>query len=1046
VTHIIAEHLSTAKANIFKRQRNPTPVVSPKWIVDSIAQQCLLPYVKYLIEEVKDRGQQKGIKELFAAGGKAPSLLAKTTQQDSTMQSNAPSKLPPTSVRTNQEYSGESKSKISMNQNIDNAITEQTPKPYRPTVSNDGTKQNTDLPSKVDSAQAAVTKPPLKPQGKINDKLINGRIRTVGTDPNFVNSYFSSSRLSFIGSYKQRTANVSSPSKASRKDTAHLDRYVFHVDMDCFFASVALRNFPQYKDKPVVISHHGKKKDNVTGNIESEFAVSKKSTSECATCNYKAREFGIKKGMFLGRAKELCPDLIILNYDFDGYQEVSEQVSEIINRIAGEYFGSVENVSCDESYVELMLENHEQAATIAESIRTEILQVTDCSASVGVADNKFLAKLGTDRVKPNGSYVVTDYRTLLADLKLRDLPGIGWRSEPKLAAEGLTSVHDVWDLGSNASPVLGRVLGAANGKKICMYCQGKDDRSVEAAKRKTIGAECNYGVRFDGPYGIDHFMQCLADEVQKRMENVGVKGRQITLKVKQRKKGAKNPPKVRTCVLLSFRIGIYLIPFYNFQFLGHGSCHSLSRSMEIPGSRATCDAKVISRVGMSLLKELAIPLDDVRGMGIVMSKLSDEEKSTSTELTNWFTVENQKKAPLGENNFTSEHHDEQVNKSADEQDDSPTDVQNISALEILDEDDVSVVEIDDNMGVARDLRNDYDDNQSQNSVIEDEIGNSLTIREALTQIALPPLSQIRMSQVEELPTAMQLQIRSRIEQQGKEKADQSNDQEVIQIDNADPPSREANSKRNNRGGSASPAKARSAQRNSLSSNDLKYHRFRQTDVKEMFKLAAVEAGAEPTEISLEVFNQLPMDIKLQIVNGDSFARNFTDVARGTYLLSNKDHMNSAVSIDDSRTQENNKVSQGNYIDENNKFCAEATSDATKDNATQENSSDSTATNILGTEPPANLYEEDILPLKLFLNENSSLNPEAIQLVTEFLTICLQEGRSKDMVTMVRNIRKRGDGWSEDAVLSEIFQTLDKEYLQLHGAHLDRDWIMGTKKM
>jgi DNA repair protein REV1 len=317
--------------------------------------------------------------------------------------------------------------------------------------------------------------------------------------------------------------------------------------MDCFFASVALRNFPQYKDKPVVICHHGTKiQDNHSNHYPPETPIlSKTSRSECATCNYKARTYGIKKGMFLGTAKELCPDLIALNYDFQGYEEVSEQVTEILYRLASKHKGAVETVSCDEAYLELQLRDHRQAREIAEGLRTQIHQVTDCTASVGVADNKFLAKLGTDRAKPNGSFVVTDHNTLLRDLKLRDLHGIGYRTEPKLATAGLVWVRDVWKLGATSTEVLTQLLGPGLGTKIGKYCQGQDDRPVEPAQRKTIGAECNYGVRFDGPYGMDHFMKGLATEVQRRMELVGVKGRRITLKAKQRKEGAGKPGKVK---------------------------------------------------------------------------------------------------------------------------------------------------------------------------------------------------------------------------------------------------------------------------------------------------------------------------------------------------------------------------------------------------------------------------------------------------------------------------------------------------------------------
>jgi DNA repair protein REV1 len=318
--------------------------------------------------------------------------------------------------------------------------------------------------------------------------------------------------------------------------------------MDCFFANVVLRNYPQYRDKPVAISHHGKKRG------EREVPVaSENSTSECATCNYPARKFGIKKGMYLGRARQLCPDLIVLHYDFAGYEEVSEQVLSILHRVAAEHAGCVEAVSCDEAYMELHLPYRGEdtmtpsnlAGEIAESIRKEIFETTQCTASIGVAANKFLAKIGTDRVKPNGNFVVNDHRLVLEKLRLLDLHGIGYRSEPKLLSEGLDTVQDVWDLGSKAESVLGRVLGPALGKKIYDFCHGHDDRQVKPAERKTIGAECNYGVRFDGPYGIDNFMNGLAAEVEKRMEAVGCRGSKLTLKVKQRKQNAKPPPKVR---------------------------------------------------------------------------------------------------------------------------------------------------------------------------------------------------------------------------------------------------------------------------------------------------------------------------------------------------------------------------------------------------------------------------------------------------------------------------------------------------------------------
>ena len=167
--------------------------------------------------------------------------------------------------------------------------------------------------------------------------------------------------------------------------------------------------------------------------------------------------------MFLGRARELCPSLIVLPYDFQGYEEVSEQVVNILHQYANLYNGVVEQVSCDEAYMELNVpmsdkeDTIETMKTIADSIRDDIVSTTDCTATIGVGFNKFLAKLATNKVKPNGSHVGTDFRQLLMSLTLRDLPGIGRRWERKLSSEGLITVQDIWDLDERAEGELCRI-------------------------------------------------------------------------------------------------------------------------------------------------------------------------------------------------------------------------------------------------------------------------------------------------------------------------------------------------------------------------------------------------------------------------------------------------------------------------------------------------------------------------------------------------------------------------------------------------------------
>jgi DNA repair protein REV1 len=365
VTHIIAEQLSVAKANIYKHQKKPTPVCRPEWITRSVESGKLLPYGDYLLENVRDRDAvgTKSVKSFFRPN----SLLAHKK-----MDENASSLEEGSNMR-----------------------------------SSDKTKSRHRWQDKH-SSEASYH--------------IDGQVRTIGNDPNFLESYFSNSRLSYIGSFKQRvkatkqTACRSEPVAGARK-------FVLLVDMDCFFASVALRKYPQYTDKPVAVGH-----SHVGRSFPNENAAktkSKNSSSELSTCNYIARKRGVRKGMFLGAwpyeadllcfasniyvidyvlnetsagdAIQLCPDLVVLPYDFDGYEEVTGVVADLLHGYAEQYNGCVEQVSCDESYLEININSNDNdlgndifafANSIAENIRSDILGNTACTASIGVGPNK----------------------------------------------------------------------------------------------------------------------------------------------------------------------------------------------------------------------------------------------------------------------------------------------------------------------------------------------------------------------------------------------------------------------------------------------------------------------------------------------------------------------------------------------------------------------------------------------------------------------------------------------------------------------------------
>ncbi len=213
-----------------------------------------------------------------------------------------------------------------------------------------------------------------------------------------------------------------------------------------------------------------------------------------------------------------------------------------------------------------------------------------------------LAKLAAERIKPDASLVVKDWREFLSDRNLREMPGIGRKLEKKLLQHGLCTVNDIWELEDDAVNVLGDVVGHGTAQKIVQYCHGKDDRSVTPALRKSISAECNYGVRFDGPYGVDYMVKGLAREVKKRMTEARLRGAKLTLKVMK----STNPSKVPG------------------KFLGHGLCDSFSRSIDISLTR---DDEVIYSAAMKLYEKLGIDETSIRGMGIVISSLKFDDDS-----------------------------------------------------------------------------------------------------------------------------------------------------------------------------------------------------------------------------------------------------------------------------------------------------------------------------------------------------------------------------------------------------------------------------------
>jgi DNA polymerase IV len=208
-------------------------------------------------------------------------------------------------------------------------------------------------------------------------------------------------------------------------------RKIIHVDMDAFYASVEQRDDPQLRGKPVVVAWKGNR-------------------SVVCAASYEARSFGIHSAMPAVRAERLCPAAIFVAPDFIRYRAVSNRVREIFKS----HTDMIEPLSLDEAYLDVTQNKTglPTATIVARTIREQIRQELNLTASAGVAPNKFLAKLASDWRKPDGLFVIPpeDVDTFLLPLPVGRLPGVGKVTGEKLAKFGIQTVGDLRRLDRSA--------------------------------------------------------------------------------------------------------------------------------------------------------------------------------------------------------------------------------------------------------------------------------------------------------------------------------------------------------------------------------------------------------------------------------------------------------------------------------------------------------------------------------------------------------------------------------------------------------------------
>jgi len=440
--------------------------------------------------------------------------------------------------------------------------------------------------------------------------LADPHIRKSSTgNPEFLKQYYAESRLHHLSTWKadlksrfQQMASEKSASQKPSKRKPGSRRYVMHVDFDSFFCAVSLKNAPEYVDKPAVVAHG-------SGN-----------GSEIASCNYAARAFGVKNGMWMKTALSMCPEIKVLPYDFPAYEDASKAFYEAIIDVGG----IVQSVSVDEALVDITSmciaaggsdglgisegstwREQDKADEIALNLRKVIREKTGCAVSVGIGGNILQAKVALRKAKPAGQYQIKPEEVLdfMGELTVTDLPGVAHSIGGKLEELGIKLVKDIRQVTKER---LTTVLGPKTGEKLWEYARGIDKTEVgEQVVRKSVSAEVNWGIRFISQAEAEEFVQNMCVELQRRLVEQKVRGRQLTMKIMKKSADAPlDPPKN----------------------LGHGKCDTYNKSVVL--GVATNSAQITGREAISILRSYSFSPGELRGLGIQMTKL-EPLKSTA---------------------------------------------------------------------------------------------------------------------------------------------------------------------------------------------------------------------------------------------------------------------------------------------------------------------------------------------------------------------------------------------------------------------------------
>lgn len=288
---------------------------------------------------------------------------------------------------------------------------------------------------------------------------------------------------------------------------------IFHIDLNAFYASAEVSIHPELANKPIVISS------------DSRRAI-------VSTASYEARKYGIHSAMPLFKAKELCKDLIVRPVNFKLYNELSQKFFNIISS----YSDILEVASIDECYVDLsnyFLKNRIDPTILAKQIQDDVYQQLKLKCSIGIAPNKFLAKMASDMKKPLGITVLNrrNYKELLWPLDVGDMFGIGKKTAPKLKEVGILTIGDVanYDNYNKLRQIIGK-----NALILYRKANGIDNSKVnyEKGELKSIGHSTTLEFDTNDLELINDTLEKLAKAVSNRAKKNQLIANTITITIK----------------------------------------------------------------------------------------------------------------------------------------------------------------------------------------------------------------------------------------------------------------------------------------------------------------------------------------------------------------------------------------------------------------------------------------------------------------------------------------------------------------------------------